>query len=79
MSSSTTSAESVSLTYVDIMTGDPFVVAGDIDAVFDQIVAEHRWFDDLDDLAPDERVSVLLAAPVGVELIHQLRRIDPHR
>ena len=77
MSSTTTSAESVSLTYVDIMTGEPFVVDDDVDAAFDQIVAEHEWFDCVRLLPPDERVSLLCAAPVGMELMNQLRLIDP--
>jgi hypothetical protein len=72
-------APAIADTYVDVVTGEVLSVDGDIDARFQAIVAEHAWFEAVRQVPPDERVDKLLAAPVGIDLMSELRLIDPNQ
>ena len=63
-------------TYYDIVTGEPVTVGLDVNNEFFAIVAQQSWFHCLLEHPPEDRVPMLMAAPIGMELLAELRCID---
>jgi len=64
-------------TFQDVVTGQLITAGPDVNADFEQIIAEQVHWNALDQFPPEERVGMLLGAPVGIQLMSELRMINP--